>query len=86
MEVPFLCQERGQRFELPGRGELQVVEQVDDFLERGVSGEILDLVPHVRQGALRAVDVGQRRRLLNYMQKRNLEGYRQLIKDLGLRR
>jgi small subunit ribosomal protein S15 len=30
--------------------------------------------------------VGRRRRLLDYLQKRNLEGYRQLIKDLGLRR
>jgi small subunit ribosomal protein S15 len=37
-----------------------------------------------RRGLLKLV--GQRRRLLNYMQKRNLEGYRQLIKDLGLRR
>jgi small subunit ribosomal protein S15 len=39
---------------------------------------------HSRRGLLKLV--GQRRRLLNYMQKRNLEGYRQLIKDLGLRR
>ena len=30
--------------------------------------------------------VGQRRRLLNYMQRSNLEGYRELIKELGLRR
>ena len=30
--------------------------------------------------------VGQRRRLLKYMQKNNLEGYRELIKELGLRR
>jgi small subunit ribosomal protein S15 len=39
---------------------------------------------HSRRGLLKLV--GQRRRLLNYLQKRNLEGYRQLIKDLGLRR
>jgi small subunit ribosomal protein S15 len=39
---------------------------------------------HSRRGLLKLV--GQRRRLLNYMQKRNLEGYRQLIQDLGLRR
>jgi small subunit ribosomal protein S15 len=39
---------------------------------------------HSRRGLLKLV--GRRRRLLNYLQKRNLEGYRQLIKDLGLRR
>ena len=59
MEVSFRREERGEPFELPGLGELQVVQQVDDLLERGVSGEILDPVPHVRQGALLAVDVGQ---------------------------
>ena len=30
--------------------------------------------------------VGRRRRFLNYMQKSDLEGYRQLVKDLGLRK
>ncbi|MCX7655431.1 MAG: 30S ribosomal protein S15 [Treponemataceae bacterium] len=30
--------------------------------------------------------VGQRRRLLRYMQRTDLEGYRQLIKDLGIRK
>ena len=39
---------------------------------------------HSRRGLLKLV--GQRRRLLNYLQKKDLEGYRQLIKDLGLRR
>ena len=39
---------------------------------------------HSRRGLLKLV--GQRRRLLDYLQKRDLEGYRQLIKDLGLRR
>jgi small subunit ribosomal protein S15 len=39
---------------------------------------------HSRRGLLKLV--GRRRRLLNYLQRRNLEGYRQLIKDLGLRR
>ncbi len=37
-----------------------------------------------RRGLLKLV--GRRRRLLNYLQKRNLEGYRTLIKELGLRR
>jgi small subunit ribosomal protein S15 len=30
--------------------------------------------------------VGKRRRLLNYMMSRDLEGYRELIQQLGLRR
>ena len=39
---------------------------------------------HSRRGLLKLV--GRRRRLLNYLQKRDLEGYRGLIKELGLRR
>ncbi len=39
---------------------------------------------HSRRGLLKLV--GRRRRLLNYLQKRNLEGYRKLIGELGLRR
>lgn len=30
--------------------------------------------------------VGRRRRLLNYLQKHNLQGYRQLIEKLGIRK
>ena len=37
-----------------------------------------------RRGLLKLV--GQRRRLLNYLQRNDLEGYRALIKELGLRR
>ena len=39
---------------------------------------------HSRRGLLKLV--GRRRRLLNYLQKKDLEGYRALIKELGLRR
>ena len=39
---------------------------------------------HSRRGLLMLV--GQRRRLLNYLQKKDLEGYRELIRELGLRR
>jgi small subunit ribosomal protein S15 len=39
---------------------------------------------HSRRGLLKLV--GRRRRLLNYLQKRDLEGYRTLIRELGLRR
>ena len=39
---------------------------------------------HSRRGLLKLV--GRRRRFLAYMQKHDLEGYRALIKELGLRR
>lgn len=39
---------------------------------------------HSRRGLLKMV--GQRRRLLTYIRGRDLEGYRALIADLGLRR
>ena len=39
---------------------------------------------HSRRGLLKLV--GRRRRFLTYMQKNDLEGYRALIKELGLRR
>jgi small subunit ribosomal protein S15 len=39
---------------------------------------------HSRRGLLMLV--GQRRRLLNYLQKHDLDGYRELIRELGLRR
>jgi len=39
---------------------------------------------HSRRGLL--MQVGQRRRLLGYLQKKDLERYRKLIAELGLRR
>ncbi len=39
---------------------------------------------HSRRGLLMLV--GRRRRLLNYFQRHDLDGYRALIKELGLRR
>jgi small subunit ribosomal protein S15 len=39
---------------------------------------------HSRRGLL--LQVGQRRRLLNYLQSKNLDRYRSLIGELGLRR
>ena len=39
---------------------------------------------HSRRGLLMLV--GQRRRLLNYLQRRQLDRYRSLIAELGLRR
>lgn len=39
---------------------------------------------HTRRGLL--LLVGQRRRLLNYLRKRDVERYRVIIEELGLRR
>jgi small subunit ribosomal protein S15 len=39
---------------------------------------------HSRRGLL--LQVGQRRRLLNYLQSKDVERYRTLISELGLRR
>jgi small subunit ribosomal protein S15 len=39
---------------------------------------------HTRRGLL--LLVGQRRRLLNYLRKRDIERYRTIIEELGLRR
>lgn len=39
---------------------------------------------HSRRGLLKIV--GQRRRLLDYLKKRNVERYRTIIKELGIRR
>ena len=39
---------------------------------------------HSRRGLLMLV--GKRRRLLNYLQRHDLEAYRELIRELGLRR
>ena len=39
---------------------------------------------HSRRGLLQMV--GRRRRLLNYLQRTDLDGYRELTKKLGLRR
>jgi small subunit ribosomal protein S15 len=39
---------------------------------------------HSRRGLLKMV--GRRRRLLQYLQRRDLERYRELVRELGLRR
>ncbi|MEW6518464.1 MAG: 30S ribosomal protein S15 [Desulfurivibrio sp.] len=39
---------------------------------------------HSRRGLLKLV--GQRRRLLNYLKGKNLDRYRQVIKELGIRK
>ena len=61
--------------------------------DRDADARINDLTEHLRthtkdhysrRGLLKLV--GRRRRFLNYLQQHDLEGYRALIKELGLRR
>jgi small subunit ribosomal protein S15 len=68
----------------PGSPEVQIAM---------LTQRINDLTEHLRthkhdhysrRGLLKLV--GRRRRFLNYLQRKDLEGYRALIKELGLRR
>jgi small subunit ribosomal protein S15 len=78
-------------FEKHGRGESDTGSpQVQIAL---LTRRINELTAHLRvhrhdhysrRGLLKLV--GRRRRFLNYLQKHDLEGYRALIKELGLRR
>lgn len=58
-----------------------LTERINDLTEH-LRGHKKD--HHSRRGLLMLV--GQRRRLLNYLQKTDLEGYRSLVKELGLRK
>lgn len=58
-----------------------------------LTARILDLTEHLknhpkdhssRRGLLKLV--GQRRRMLKYLQKKDLDKYRELIKELGIRK
>ena len=67
-----------------GSAEVQVAlltERINDLTEH-LRGHGSD--HHSRRGLLMLV--GKRRRLLNYLQRSDLESYRSLVKELGLRR
>jgi len=67
-----------------GRTEVQValLTRRINHLTEHLRGHIRD--HHSRRGLLMLV--GRRRRLLDYLQRSNLERYRALIKQLGLRK
>jgi len=67
-----------------GRAEVQIAlmtERINDLTQH-LRDHAKD--HHSRRGLLKLV--GRRRRLLNYLQRDNLERYRALVKELGLRR
>ena len=79
-----LVQRFGQNTEDTGRAEVQIAlltERINDLTEH-LRTHKKD--HHSRRGLLMLV--GQRRRLLNYLQRDDLERYRALVKELGLRK
>src|SRR5262245_31824384 len=57
---PARAQLRLQIAELGARRQTPVPQQVADFLERGVAGEVVDVVPAVREHASIAIEVADR--------------------------
>ncbi|HQU73551.1 MAG TPA: 30S ribosomal protein S15 [Calditrichia bacterium] len=74
----------GQSEKDTGRTEVQValithrIVELTDHLKKNSEDH------HSRRGLLKLV--GQRRRLLNYLSKKDITRYRELINELGLRR
>jgi small subunit ribosomal protein S15 len=79
-----LVEKFGQAGSDTGRTEVQVAlmtERINDLTEH-LRTHRKD--HHSRRGLLMLV--GRRRRLLNYLQRSDLERYRSLVRELGLRR
>ena len=79
-----LTERFGKSAEDTGSTEVQIAmltERINHLTEH-LRGHSKD--HHSRRGLLMLV--GKRRRFLNYLQRNNLERYRELIKELGLRR
>ncbi len=79
-----LAEKFGKSASDTGSAEVQIAvltERINDLTEH-LRGHAKD--HHSRRGLLMLV--GRRRRFLNYLQKKDLEGYRALIRELGLRR
>ena len=67
-----------------GSPEVQVAVLTERILNLSAHMQTHRKDKHSQRGLLKMV--GQRRRLLDYLKSRNLEGYQALIKRLGLRR
>jgi small subunit ribosomal protein S15 len=79
-----LVSQFGKREGDTGSAEVQIAlmtARINDLTEH-LRGHTKD--HHSRRGLLMLV--GRRRRLLDYLRRSNLEGYRSLVKELGLRR
>jgi small subunit ribosomal protein S15 len=67
-----------------GSAEVQIAMLTERINELTAHLRVHSKDHHSRRGLLMLV--GRRRRFLNYLQKKDLEGYRSLIRELGLRR
>jgi small subunit ribosomal protein S15 len=74
----------GQNEKDTGRTEVQIALLTERINELTDHLRIHPKDHHSRRGLLKLV--GQRRRLLNYLTKKDVNRYRALIKELGLRR
>ena len=79
-----IIQEFGRTPEDTGSPEVQIAILTARITELTEHLKIHKKDHHSRRGLLKLV--GQRRGLLDYLKKTNLEGYRQLIERLGIRK
>ena len=74
----------GRTPEDPGSPEVQIAILTERIRELTEHLKVNKKDHHSRRGMLKMI--GQRRNLLAYLQKKDLEGYRALIEKLGLRK
>lgn len=74
----------GRNPEDTGSSEVQIALLTERITELTAHLKINQKDHHSRRGLLKMV--GQRRGLLEYLKKNNIEGYRSLIERLGLRK
>jgi small subunit ribosomal protein S15 len=67
-----------------GKAEVQIALLTENINQLAPHFEKHDQDHHSRRGLLKMV--GQRRRLLDYLAKKDVERYREIIKKLGIRR
>ena len=79
-----IIKEYGRTPEDTGSPEVQIAILTERIRELTEHLKVNKKDHHSRRGMLKMI--GQRRNLLAYLQKKDLEGYRTLIEKLGLRR
>ena len=79
-----LVEKFGENPQDTGKAEVQIAMLTERINQLTEHLKIHKKDHHSRRGLL--LQVGQRRRLLGYLQKTDLERYRKLISELGLRR
>ncbi len=83
-EKQNLIKKHGENEKDSGKAEVQIaiLSERINYLTEHLKTHKKD--HHSRRGLLKLV--GQRRRMLNYLMKKDIERYRALIKELGIRR